>query len=154
MKKLSDVQVASDKPRLNNVHITPFMLVRMRMRILYTRSGLYSRIRKETLFLSYRRTSETTLSCIRKKNHQKFTPRVTTSREYKNYNPLKMNEDFAEIDWNGVFNESDVNKSVELQPSINFSLQNYSTEHTPTELAAGGALLYISNHLTFNLVKT
>ena len=35
------------------------------------------------------------------------------------------------------------------QPSINFSLQNYSTEHTPTELAAGGALLYISNHLTY-----
>ena len=35
------------------------------------------------------------------------------------------------------------------QPSVNFSLENYSTEHTPTELAAGGAILYISNHLTY-----
>ena len=35
------------------------------------------------------------------------------------------------------------------QPSINFSLQNYSVEHTPTELSAGGALLYISKHLTY-----
>ena len=39
------------------------------------------------------------------------------------------------------------------QPSINFSLQNYNTEHTPTELAAGGALLYISNHLTYKRGK-
>ena len=31
-----------------------------------------------------------------------------------------------------------------IQPSINFSLQNYNTEHTPTELSAGGELLYIS----------
>ena len=35
------------------------------------------------------------------------------------------------------------------QTSINFSLQNYTTEHTPTELSSGGALLYISNHLTY-----
>ena len=36
-----------------------------------------------------------------------------------------------------------------VQPSINFSLQNYNTEHTPTELSAGGALLYISKYLTY-----
>ena len=58
------------------------------------------------------------VACIRKKNHQKCTPRVTTSREYKNYNPLKLNEYFAEVDWKGVFNESDVNKAVELFNSI------------------------------------
>ena len=35
------------------------------------------------------------------------------------------------------------------QTSINFSFESYTTEHTPTELSAGGALLYISNHLTY-----
>jgi hypothetical protein len=34
-------------------------------------------------------------------------------------------------------------------PSINFSLPNFSTEHTPTESSAGGALLYISNKFTY-----
>ena len=37
----------------------------------------------------------------------------------------------------------------DTQPAINFSLQNYSVEHTPTELSAGGTLLYTSNHLTY-----
>ena len=37
----------------------------------------------------------------------------------------------------------------DIQPSINFSLQNYCAEHTPTKLSAGGALLYISNHLIY-----
>ena len=28
-------------------------------------------------------------------------------------------------------------------------MQNYTTEHTPAELSAGGALPYISNHITY-----
>ena len=36
-----------------------------------------------------------------------------------------------------------------IQPSINYSLKGYNVEHTPTELSAGGALLYVSNHLTY-----
>ena len=37
----------------------------------------------------------------------------------------------------------------DVQPSTNFSLNGYCCEHTPTELSAAGALLYISNHLTY-----
>ena len=34
---------------------------------------------------------------------------------------------------------------------INLQLSNYSTEHTPTELSAGGTLLYISKRLSYQL---
>ena len=37
----------------------------------------------------------------------------------------------------------------DIQPSTNFTLNGYCCEHTPTEMSAGGALLYISNHLTY-----
>ena len=33
---------------------------------------------------------------------------------------------------------------------INIELENYSIEHTPTEIAAGGALLYISKRLSYH----
>ena len=33
---------------------------------------------------------------------------------------------------------------------INIELGNYSTEHTPTEIAAGGALLYIDKRLSYH----
>ena len=32
---------------------------------------------------------------------------------------------------------------------INIQLSNYSTEHTPTEVSAGGAVLYINNRLSY-----
>ena len=36
------------------------------------------------------------------------------------------------------------------QPNTtNFALPGYSTEHTPTESSAGGALLYISNRFSY-----
>jgi hypothetical protein len=68
------------------------------------------------------------VACIRKKNYQKFNPRVTTSRTYKNYNPLKMNEDFSKVDWKDVYNESDVNKAVELFNTILLTIFN---KHAP-----------------------
>ena len=34
---------------------------------------------------------------------------------------------------------------------INLELSNYSTEHTPTELSAGGTLLYLSKRLSYQL---
>ena len=34
--------------------------------------------------------------------------------------------------------------------SINIELENYSTEHTPTEIVAGGALLYINKRLSYH----
>ena len=33
---------------------------------------------------------------------------------------------------------------------INIELENYSVEHTPTEIAAGGALLYINKRLSYH----
>ena len=33
---------------------------------------------------------------------------------------------------------------------INIELENYSIEHTPTEIAAGGALLYITKRLSYH----
>ena len=33
---------------------------------------------------------------------------------------------------------------------INIELENFSTEHTPTEIAAGGALLYINKRLSYH----
>ena len=47
-----------------------------------------------------------------------------------------------------VIGITETKRLKDIQPSINFSLQNYSTEHTPTELSSGGALLYIFNFLT------
>ena len=35
-------------------------------------------------------------------------------------------------------------------PVFNFSIEGYSVEHTPTESAAGGALLYISNRYAYS----
>ena len=34
--------------------------------------------------------------------------------------------------------------------SINIELENYSAEHTPTEIAPGGALLYINKRLSYH----
>ena len=34
--------------------------------------------------------------------------------------------------------------------SLNIELENYSIEHTPTEIAAGGALLYINKRLSYH----
>ena len=36
-------------------------------------------------------------------------------------------------------------------PSFDFSIEGYSTEHTPTESSAGGTLLYISNRYVYSL---
>ena len=38
------------------------------------------------------------IKCIRKINHQKFAPSEIVCRNYKNYDPVKMNEDFSNID--------------------------------------------------------
>ena len=43
--------------------------------------------------------------------------------------------------------------SKNISPSINFSLPNYSVEHTPAESSAGGALLYIADYLSYKLRK-
>ena len=43
--------------------------------------------------------------------------------------------------------ETKFQKNIEL--AINFFLQNYNVEHTATELSSGGALLYISDHLSY-----
>ena len=39
--------------------------------------------------------------------------------------------------------------SKNVSPSVNFSLPNYSVEHTPAESSAGGALLYIAYHISY-----
>ena len=39
--------------------------------------------------------------------------------------------------------------SRNILPFVNYSLPHYSIEHTPTDSSAGGALLYISNHLAY-----
>ena len=43
--------------------------------------------------------------------------------------------------------------SKNITPSINFSLPNYSIEHTPAESSAGGALIYIADYLTYKQRK-
>ena len=39
----------------------------------------------------------------------------------------------------------------DLPSPINLQLNNYSIEHTPTELSAGGTLLYINKRLPYQL---
>ena len=39
--------------------------------------------------------------------------------------------------------------SRNILPLVNYSLPHYSIEHTPTDSSAGGAILYISNHLAY-----
>ena len=43
--------------------------------------------------------------------------------------------------------ETRITKNVSLLNNLN--LNNYSFEFTPTETCAGGALLYIANHINF-----
>ena len=42
--------------------------------------------------------------------------------------------------------ETRISKHVSLLSDLN--LNNYSFEFTPTEISAGGSLLYIANHLS------
>ena len=58
---------------------------------------------------------------------------------------------FKEININfdiTALTESRIKKN--LVSPINIELENYSNEHTPTEIAAGGALLYISKRLSYH----
>ena len=43
--------------------------------------------------------------------------------------------------------------SKDISPSVNFSLPNYSVEHTPAASSAGGALLYVADHLSYKQRK-
>ena len=56
---------------------------------------------------------------------------------------------FKKIDtnFNIVLTESRIKKNLVFL--INIELENYSTEHTPTEIAAEGALLYINKRLSY-----
>ena len=60
---------------------------------------------------------------------------------------------FKEINMNLdiiALTESRIKKnSVSL---INIELENYSTENTPTEIADGGALLYINKRLSYQMI--
>ena len=46
-----------------------------------------------------------------------------------------------------AFSESKLQKGI--NPVVNINIPNYSYEHTPTEAAKGGTLIYISNQIDY-----
>ena len=70
---------------------------------------------------------------------------VLCKKKFDNFhillNELNINLDIIAI------TESRIRENVSCP--INIQLPNYSTEHTPTEVSAGGALQYIINSLSY-----
>ena len=72
-------------------------------------------------------------------------------------NACSLNKNFDDLDHllkctNKVFDKIAVTKTrITKQTSLttNINLRNYATEFIPTESSAGGALLYIANHLSY-----
>ena len=76
--------------------------------------------------------------------------RLNISSLTKHFDELNTLLSLLEIQFS-VIGITETKFSKNVVPSINFSLPNYSVEHTPAE--SWGAMLYISNYLSYKLRK-
>ena len=65
---------------------------------------------------------------VRKINHIKSRPKTIKVRDYRNYDPNKMNKDLENIDWSSVYSVRDVNKAWE---AIESTLLSVFKKHAP-----------------------
>ena len=68
------------------------------------------------------------VACVRKINNKKFPKKVTRSRNYRSYDPEKLNEDLRRVDWNPVLSCPNVNDAVNI---FNFILKSIFDKHAP-----------------------
>ena len=68
------------------------------------------------------------VGCARKINTLKFKPRVITCRDYKHYNPDKMNEEFRSLNWTEVYQNTRVNNAWLCIKNL---LSNVFDRHAP-----------------------
>ena len=52
--------------------------------------------------------------CVRTMNYKQLLQKSIRCRNYKTYNSKSMNKGFSNIDWRPVFNETDINTSLNL----------------------------------------
>ena len=68
------------------------------------------------------------VACIRKLNHQKFSPKTIKCRNYKSYDPQMMNLDFDHVNWLPVVTAPDVNTALNI---FNFIVKDIFDKHAP-----------------------
>ena len=64
----------------------------------------------------------------RKVNNFKYTPRKISCRDYRNYDPVKMQNELKAVDWNYLYQIEDVNKAWTYVQTILSSIFN---SHAP-----------------------
>ena len=68
------------------------------------------------------------IACTRKLNSQKFPPKTITSRNFSRYNIADVINDVSNIDWQPLYQSSDVSKALDYFTS---SLKNVFDLHAP-----------------------
>ena len=68
------------------------------------------------------------VGCLRKINHFKYQPKTLTTRSYRNYDPVNINSDFQFVNWNNLYNKTDINEALQLFNETVLSIVN---QHAP-----------------------
>ena len=66
--------------------------------------------------------------CTRKLNHYKYQPKTITCRNYKNYDNESMNKDLESVNWDQVYNASNVNTALNF---FNETVCRVFNKHAP-----------------------
>ena len=68
------------------------------------------------------------VACLRKLNNKKFTAKTLRCRNYANYDPVSMNDDFSKVNWLPVMTVRNINDAVDI---FNAIVRDIFDKHAP-----------------------
>jgi len=101
---------------------------------------------RETVVIPAAYSDHDMVGCIRKINHIKYEPKLTTTRNYARYDHAAMSNDLKAINWDPVLKSKNVEEAVEL---FNDLLTDVFNRHAPftTKRVKGKATPWIDREI-------